>query len=141
MEKKPKKRPMRKSKFEDPEFFRQFAIDYLHYLGNPKPTPKQIAEMEFLLMSVFIRLPIGFNIYLTWQEKQCLYLTAQGKTVSEVAAFFRVSIRQITNYRKSIFEKLNCKTMSSAIILGVRFGVLNPVVVEKAVETKNLNKS
>jgi DNA-binding CsgD family transcriptional regulator len=75
-----------------------------------------------LLSNTWIRQPICFDLRLSAQEKQCLYLSAQGKGLKEIAAFLKVSIRRATQYRQSIFQKLGCKNITSAIIVGLRFG-------------------
>jgi DNA-binding CsgD family transcriptional regulator len=108
----------------DSPFFKVFAKNYLNYFGNSNPTAKQVSEMQALLSNTWIKQPIGFDLQLTEQEKQCLYLSAQGKGLKEIAAFLKVSLRRVTQYRQSIFEKLECRNISSAIILGLRFGVI-----------------
>lgn len=106
----------------DSPFFKTFAKSYLAYLGNNRPTPKQLTEMQALLSNAWIRQPICFDLRLTVQEKQCLYLSAQGKGLKEISAFLNVSIRRVVQLRQSIFQKLNCKNITSAIIVGIRFG-------------------
>ncbi|MFW2533670.1 MULTISPECIES: response regulator transcription factor, partial [unclassified Legionella] len=101
-----------------------FAKNYLDYLGNSNPTHKQLAEIQALLSNTWIRLPICFDLRLSEQEKQCLYLSAQGKGLKEIASFLNVSMRRVTQYRQAIFKKLGCRNITSAIIVGIRYGVI-----------------
>ncbi|HHF7349810.1 TPA: response regulator transcription factor [Legionella feeleii] len=121
---KTKQETLRETNLMDSPFFKVFAKNYLDYLGNSNPTHKQLAEIQALLSNTWIRLPICFDLRLSEQEKQCLYLSAQGKEVKEIAAFLKVSTRRVTQHRQSIFQKLNCKNITSAIIVGLRFGVI-----------------
>ena len=108
----------------DSPFFQVFAKNYLDYLGNSNPTHKQLAEIQALLSNTWIRLPICFDLRLSEQEKQCLYLSAQGKGLKEIASFLNVSMRRVTQYRQAIFKKLGCRNITSAIIVGIRYGVI-----------------
>ncbi|STX39049.1 response regulator transcription factor [Legionella feeleii] len=121
---KTKQETLRKTNLIDSPFFKVFAKNYLDYLGNSNPTPKQLAEIQSLLSNIWIRQPICFDLRLSEQEKQCLYLSAQGKEVKEIAAFLKVSTRRVTQHRQSIFQKLDCKNITSAIIVGLRFGAV-----------------
>jgi DNA-binding CsgD family transcriptional regulator len=109
----------------DSPFFKTLAKIYLEYLGNSNPTSKQLTEMQVLLPNTCIKLPIRCDLRLTEQEKECLYLSAQRKRIKEIALFMKVSTRRVTQYRQSIFEKLNCKNITSAIIVGIRYGEIN----------------
>ena len=108
----------------DSPFFQVFAKNYLDYLGNSNPTHKQLAEIQALLSNTWIRLPICFDLRLSEQEKQCRYLSAQGKGLKEIAVFLKVSMRRVTQYRQAIFKKLGCRNITSAIIVGIRYGVI-----------------
>ncbi|HHF7344298.1 TPA: response regulator transcription factor [Legionella feeleii] len=121
---KTKRETLTETNLIDSPFFKVFAKNYLDYLGNSNPTHKQLAEIQALLSNTWIRQPICFDLRLSEQEKQCLYLSAQGKEVKEIAAFLKVSTRRVTQHRQSIFQKLDCKNITSAIIVGLRFGVI-----------------
>ncbi|HHF7343705.1 TPA: response regulator transcription factor [Legionella feeleii] len=121
---KTKRETLTETNLIDSPFFQVFAKNYLDYLGNSKPTHKQLAEIQVLLSNTWIRLPICFDLRLSEQEKQCLYLSAQGKGLKEIAAFLNVSMRRVTQYRQAIFKKLGCRNITSAIIVGIRYGVI-----------------
>ena len=113
---------IRKHHLNQTQFFKVLAKDYLDFLGNSNPSPKQLAEMQALLSHTWIRQPICFDLRLSEQEKRCLYLSAQGKGLKEIASFLNVSIRRITQCRQSIFQKLGCRNITGAIIIGLRYG-------------------
>ncbi|WP_019217981.1 response regulator transcription factor [Legionella tunisiensis] len=121
---KTKRETLRKTNLGDSPFFQVFAKNYLDYLGNSNPTYKQLAEIQALLSNTWIRLPICFDLRLSEQEKQCLYLSAQGKELKEIAVFLNVTLRRVTQYRQAIFQKLGCRNITSAIIVGIRYGVI-----------------
>ena len=121
---KTKQETLRRTNLINSPFFKVFAKNYLDYLGNSNPTAQQLSEIQALLSNAWIRQPISFDLRLSEQEKQCLYLSAQGKGLKEIAAFLQVSIRRITQYRQSIFQKLECGNITSAIIVGLRFGII-----------------
>ncbi|HHF7348600.1 TPA: response regulator transcription factor [Legionella feeleii] len=113
--------PYKKHTLIDSSFFKTFAKNYLNHLGNSKPTRKQLVEFQDLLSHIWIRQPVCFDLRLTEKERQCLYLSAQGKRLKEIASFLNVSIKRITQYRQSIIQKLGCKNITSAIIVGIRY--------------------
>ena len=51
------------------KFFKAFAKDYLAFLGNAKPTAKQITEMKNMLSHVWMRQAICFDLRLTEREQ------------------------------------------------------------------------
>lgn len=110
----------------DSPFFKTVARSYLDYLGNSNPTHKQLSEIQSLLLEGSLRQPKNINLRLNQQEKQCLNLSAQGKKLKEIAFQLDVSQKEISRFRQSILQKLGCKTMSSAIIVGIRYGEIKP---------------
>ncbi|WP_019215162.1 response regulator transcription factor [Legionella tunisiensis] len=98
------------------------AKNYLNHLGNSNPTRKQLSEIQALLSHTKLKQPRCFNLCLTQQEKQHLCLSAQGKGLKEIASLLNVSLKKATQYRQSILRKLDCKRISSAIVVGIRYG-------------------
>lgn len=113
---------------QEDKFFENFAKDYLMYLGNPKPSKMHIKEMQSMLSHVWLRRKISLDIRLTEREKQCLYLSAQGKSNKEIARFFNKSIRRIEFIRQSIFEKLSCKNIPEAVVKGFQYGEIHFII-------------
>ncbi|MGC1183407.1 response regulator transcription factor, partial [Legionella sp.] len=59
---------------------------------------------------------------LTEQERRCLYLSAQGKSLKEIASFLAITVRRVERHRQAIFRKMECKNIAEAIALGIRYG-------------------
>jgi DNA-binding CsgD family transcriptional regulator len=106
------------------KFFTEFALDYLSYFGNDNPSKGQVEAMEDLLEFVYLRRGLHVDSRLTDREKMCLHLSAQGRSLDEIAEFFAVTRRVVELLRKSITTKLECKKITQAIALGIRHGVI-----------------
>lgn len=104
-------------------FFSKLSEDYLAFFGIQTPTMKQKKEMHGLLAHVWLRRTIYLDSRLTEREKQCLYLSAQGKTIAEIAKILSIHSRRIEKHRESICKKLGCKNIVEAVFVGVRFGI------------------
>ncbi len=103
-------------------FFSKLSEDYLAFFGVHAPTLKQKKEMQGLLTHVWLRRTIYLDSRLTEREKQCLYLSSQGKTIAEIAKILTIHSRRVEKHRESICKKLGCKNMVEAVFVGVRFG-------------------
>jgi DNA-binding CsgD family transcriptional regulator len=112
---------------QEDKFFENFSKDYLIYLGNSKPTKKQITEMISILSHVWLKRRVCLDLRLTEREKQCLYLSALGKSIKEIARYFKVTVRQVELYRQAIFKKLFCKNIGEAIAKGLRYGEISMI--------------
>lgn len=64
------------------------------------------------------------NHQLNYQEKQCLYWAGQDRTLHETAEALRLSPETVKRYRKLILDKLNCRTMTGALALALKRGIL-----------------
>ena len=102
-----------------------FARDYLNWLGNSKPTGKQNEVLQALLTHSRQRQARGFDFCLTELEKRCLYLAAEGKRLKETAACLGLSRRKLSQCRQSILQKMGCNNITSAVILGIRYGEIS----------------
>ena len=78
--------------------------------------------MHHILSHVWMRQAICFDPRLTEKEQQCLYLSAQGKSLKELTVFFNISKRRVEQYRQSIFQKLACNNITEAVFIGIRYG-------------------
>lgn len=101
---------------------RAFAVEYLRYFGNSAPTSNQIEEMQSLLFDVWLIKNIKLDKRLTYRERSCLYLAAQGKSIYETSQLLSISIDTVKAFRKKIIQKLSCKNMPHAVLLGIRYG-------------------
>ena len=111
---------------KEEQFFKAFAKDYLCYLGNSKPTPRQLSEIQNLLSQSRVKNTVHLDNRLSDREKQCLYLSAFGRSIKEIADFLDVSERQVGHLRNSIFQKLDCKNITESVTRGLRFGEIRP---------------
>lgn len=112
---------------QEDKFFENFAKDYLNYLGSSNPAKKQITEMISILSHVWLKRRVCLDFRLTEREKQCLYLSASGKSIKEIASYFKITIRQVEFYRQAIFKKLLCKNIGGAIAKGLRYGEISMI--------------
>jgi DNA-binding CsgD family transcriptional regulator len=106
----------------DTPYYKVFARCYLANLGITNPTPQLLTHIQVLYFENRLRQPITINLGLSPHEKECLNFAVQGKTFKEIASLLTISQRKARQYRQSILRKLYCKTMSSAIIVSIRFG-------------------
>ncbi|MGC1182616.1 helix-turn-helix transcriptional regulator [Legionella sp.] len=83
--------------------------------------------MQNALSHVWVRQVIYLDFRLTKKENQCLYLSAQGKTIKEIALFFQVTVKRVEQYRQAIFEKLACTNMIEAVFIGICYGKRSPL--------------
>jgi len=116
---------LKKHMRKEEAFFESFAKDYLVYLGNPRPSSQQISEIKGLLSHVWLRRTLVLDKRLTPREQQCLYLSAQGKKIAEIALFLNISARQVERHRQAILQKLGSKNLAEAIAVGLRYGAIN----------------
>ena len=110
------------SAVHEQQFFTSFAKDYLIHLGNYQPSKKQIAACLSLLSHVWLRRTLYLDGRLTDAERRCLYLSAQGKSLKEIALFLGITSRHVERHRQAIFHKLECNNIAKAIALGIRYG-------------------
>ena len=111
-------------------FFENFAGRYLAYLGNMRPTKRQLSEMIELLSHVWLRHFITSDARLSEIESQCLYLFSQGKTAPQIAQILSISERQIKRYRENILRELDCNNITQAVVIGIRYGQIPPVPIK-----------
>lgn len=109
---------------EEENYQKQFSSLYLAYLGNSKPSKKQILEMQTLLGNVCFFRPLILSKRLSAREKQCLRLTSFGKTLNEIAKIMQISSHTVNQYKRNILKKLSSKNMSQAIAKAIFHGLL-----------------
>lgn len=119
-----------KNKLSDTPFLNASAKSYLTYLGNNNPSCQQVAAIQSLLSETSQNQSFSIGLLLNQQEKQCLYLSAQGKKLKEIAILLNLSQNEISQCRQSILQKLGCKTMSRAVIVGIRYGEIKAADID-----------
>lgn len=106
--------------------YMDIAKNLLGYLGNPHPSINQLCYLQSLLCQASIPQFLALDPGLTEAEATTLYLSAQGKTIQQIARVCGVCPRQIDRYRAAIFKKLGCKNMSHAVMKGIKLLGIKP---------------
>ena len=57
---------------------------------------------------------------LTKRELQCLFLVTQGKSTKDIADNLFLSIDTVTTHFKSVRKKLNCNTITQAVVTAIK---------------------
>lgn len=109
---------------KEQKFCETFAKDYLMYLGNPKPTKKQVKEIKSMLFETEVKRVVFIDRRLTVQEKKCLFLASKGKTIKETAAILNIKFNTALEYRNSAMRKLNAVNLLSAVMLRVKYNLI-----------------
>lgn len=66
----------------------------------------------------------GLGVHLSPREKECLYWTAQGKTVDEIGAITGVSSETTRVYVKRIISKMNATNKTHAVAKAMHLGLV-----------------
>ena len=69
-------------------------------------------------------LPEPTERVLTNREEELLGLIAQGMSTPEVAAQMYISQKTVKNHLASIFEKLDARDRTQAVVKAVRMGII-----------------
>lgn len=62
---------------------------------------------------------------LSTRELDCLQWTARGKTNAEIAEILEISQNTVRFHLKNIFTKFDVNTRSNAVLLGIKFGMID----------------
>lgn len=112
---------------QEDKFFETFAKDYLAYLGNSRPTKKQIAEMKSVLYGTEVKRVVTLDKCLTPQEKKCLFLSSKGKGIKEIANVLKFTHRTAKFHRDNAIKKLNAANIAEAVTLGIKYNYLESI--------------
>jgi DNA-binding CsgD family transcriptional regulator len=109
---------------EESNFYQSIARSYLYYFGNKHPTLKQLATMQDLLASHWLKRTIRFAYQLTSRECECLYYLMSGKNKKEIAGLMQISPETVKAHIRSILKKLQCKNIKEAIPKAIRYELI-----------------
>ncbi|WED43244.1 helix-turn-helix transcriptional regulator [Legionella cardiaca] len=70
---------------------------------------------------------------ISMREQECLWLSAQGKTVKQIAQILKISPYTVEKYLKNIREAFNCHTLIEAVIEGIHRGMIGRVNINKKI--------
>lgn len=104
--------------------FNYLAVQLLDKVGITDPSQQQIDIIENIITVCGIQVRLGFNKVLNKKEIACLYLAANGNSSQQTAEILSISQSSVESHRKSIKNKLKCKTIAHAVFEGIRFGLL-----------------
>lgn len=113
-------------KKEQEDFYWVLAKKYLACFGNKSPSVNQLLELQWILSHTWVQCFIAIDSRLNQEERISLYLSAHGKTNQEIAQFCKVCSRQVERYRAAVFEKLDCKNITEAVLKGIRYLQIEP---------------
>ncbi len=88
--------------------------------GDLALSPK-LAE---LMLSEARKSELGEERLITKREEEVLQLIADGLSTPEVAAKLYISQKTVKNHLASIYEKLNARDRTQAVLLAVRMGIV-----------------
>jgi len=86
--------------------------DYLSFFYNPSLKKYHLNEIIHLLNYRYFK---EFNI-LTEQERKCLYLAGQGKTIKDTANILNVGFHTAREYREDSIKKINATNITEAAV-------------------------
>jgi len=64
------------------------------------------------------------EVHLTWRQKQCLRLTAEGLTADAISVELGISTRMVRWHMRAVRERLGAASTSQAIHLAIKRGLL-----------------
>ncbi len=88
--------------------------------GDMALSPK-LAE---LMLTEARNLDVGDERLITRREEEVLQLIADGLSTPEVASKLYISQKTVKNHLASIYEKLNARDRTQAVLLAVRMGIV-----------------
>jgi two-component system, NarL family, response regulator DegU len=88
--------------------------------GDMALSPK-LAE---LMLTEARKVDLGEERLITRREEEVLQLIADGLSTPEVAAKLYISQKTVKNHLASIYEKLNARDRTQAVLLAVRMGIV-----------------
>ena len=88
--------------------------------GDLALSPK-LAE---LMLSEARKSDLGEERLITKREEEVLQLIADGLSTPEVASKLYISQKTVKNHLASIYEKLNARDRTQAVLLAVRMGIV-----------------
>ena len=95
------------------------TMDVLRRVGINDPSPQEINLVKSVLTHINISHQLHFNPILSFRERQCLLLLAQGKSFAQIAIQMDVKRTTIATFIKRIKAKLHCSTLPQLVFSGV----------------------
>ena len=84
-----------------------------------------ITEQHVLMRNLKSPGQIKTRPYLTFRQKQCLFLLAEGKTAAAIGLELGISVRMVREHLRNIKLRLGAISLPQAVVIAVRMGLLN----------------
>ncbi len=82
------------------------------------------SKLAELMLSEARKTEVGEDRLITRREEEVLQLIADGLSTPEVAAKLYISQKTVKNHLASIYEKLNARDRTQAVLVAVRMGIV-----------------
>lgn len=109
---------------QEKKFKKELAKTFLKYLDT-LPEKKRIDQIESVLYDTNYQNIPTLDRRLTPQEKKCLYLTAKGKEIKQIATMLGLSQRTIKYHRANIIKKLQVPNITTAVATNFQYNMLD----------------
>lgn len=128
------------------DLYRRFNYAYFHvvplhgaggnngalaFMGSrPKLSDMERATLGYISSHLKVRQAelmhhVRPSVRLTDRESECMSLTADGKTTSEIATILELSPHTVNHYINSVCVKLDCTNRTQAVAKALRTGMIN----------------
>ena len=84
-----------------------------------------ITEQHVLMRNLKYPDQIRIRPYLTFRQKQCLFLLVEGKTAAAIGLELGISVRMVREHLRNIKLRLGAISLPQAAAMAVKMGYLN----------------
>ncbi len=84
-----------------------------------------LTEQHVLLRNLKSPGQIRIRPYLTFRQKQCLFLLADGKTAAAIALELGISVRMVREHLRNVKLRLGAISLPQAVAIAVKMGLLD----------------
>ena len=68
---------------------------------------------------------IKIRPYLTFRQKQCLSLVAEGKTAAAIALELGITVRMVRDHLRNLKQRLGAISLPQATVIAAKMGLLD----------------
>ncbi len=84
-----------------------------------------LTEQHVLMRNLKSPGRIRIRPYLTFRQKQCLFLLADGKTAAAIALELGISVRMVREHLRNVKLRLGAISLPQAVAIAVKMGLLD----------------
>ncbi|MCD6577119.1 MAG: helix-turn-helix transcriptional regulator [Anaerolineaceae bacterium] len=85
----------------------------------------KLTEQHVLMRNLKSPKQIRIRPYLTFRQKQCLFLLAEGKTAAAIALELGISVRMVREHLRNIKLRMGAISLPQAVIIAAKMGLFN----------------